>query len=504
MGRVEVSVMATSRDQLTRTLLLVFAGITSVALLIAAIALLIWVKGAGDRRVTPAPTVSNDGFKSWATANDVLKPAPDAPGTKHFTLRLGQGFRFKDGAIVTKPDDMPDIVFKYVPPQVGGLVLRYNPIKQNTETKMEPTLSSPAPLLLSTRIDSFIDKPIIARITTGEVAGYDPQATVGPKTRYVLLQNQAGDHYFLTLDELEAVPGKYDDWRIGFAYEKVQLPLGLAGGQINKPLPGKLIFRDWVRTKMMLRVDLTTGKEEIFGDGSLPSVAHDGLFGYVDTSGAYVIRDATAGKDLYNIRFNERVVGPVLSPDGKRVLGTVDREGPPEKVGTTTYPALVSASVGVFDLAGKELVSVFGYDDAAWTPDGKIIATGRLNDPGLFEIDPATKAVRPIDAQIPYPSQPSVSPDGKTIAFITGSRVWTIDRDGKNMRQVFQDGHVQQRPVFSPDGTKIAAVICNQLANEWTGDVFVIDLKTQEVTPLRTSAGWQVQPDSTSRLNWIP
>jgi Tol biopolymer transport system component len=79
-----------------------------------------------------------------------------------------------------------------------------------------------------------------------------------------------------------------------------------------------------------------------------------------------------------------------------------------------------------------------------------------------------------------------------------------IGRDGKNMRQVFQDGRTQQRPVFSPDGTKIAAVICNQLSNEWTGDVFVIDLKTQELTPLRTSAGWSIQPDSTSRLNWIP
>jgi Tol biopolymer transport system component len=143
------------------------------------------------------------------------------------------------------------------------------------------------------------------------------------------------------------------------------------------------------------------------------------------------------------------------------------------------------------------------YDDAAWTPDGKLIATGKLTDPGLFEIDPATKNVKPIDAKVIAPFQPSVSPDGQTIAFITGGRVWLIGRDGKNLRQLFQDGRSQQRPVFSPDGTKIAAVICNQLANDVTGEVFVIDLKTHEITPLRTNTGLPLVPDTTTRLNWI-
>jgi tricorn protease-like protein len=100
--------------------------------------------------------------------------------------------------------------------------------------------------------------------------------------------------------------------------------------------------------------------------------------------------------------------------------------------------------------------------------------------------------------------QPGVSPDGRTIAFITGDRVWLIDRDGKNLRQLFPDGKKQQRPVFSPDGTKIAFVICNNPAMDTSGDVFVIDLKTKELTPLRTSAGFSVMPDPTSKLNWVP
>jgi DNA-binding beta-propeller fold protein YncE len=255
---------------------------------------------------------------------------------------------------------------------------------------------------------------------------------------------------------------------------QVQLPVGLAGGKINKPLPGQIIFRDWYRTKMIMRVDLTSGKEDAIADGILPSAVGGRLLGYGDPSNAYIVCDA-AGKTFHTIRFNEQVLGPQLSADGTRLLGTVYRPGPASKIGGLTFPGAATLSVGVFDLAGREVVSIVGYDDAAWTPDGKLVVTGKLTDPGLFEIDPATKKVTPIDAQVSTPLQPSVSPDGKTIAFVTGSRIWLIDRDGKNLRQLFKDGRSQQRPALSPDGTKIAAVICNQLANDMTGEVFVID-----------------------------
>jgi Tol biopolymer transport system component len=75
-------------------------------------------------------------------------------------------------------------------------------------------------------------------------------------------------------------------------------------------------------------------------------------------------------------------------------------------------------------------------------------------------------------------SQPGVSPDGKTIAFVTGDKIWLTDHDGKNLRQLCPRGMKQQRPVFSPDGTRIAAVVCNQLGNDLTAEVFVIDVNT--------------------------
>jgi len=57
--------------------------------------------------------------------------------------------------------------------------------------------------------------------------------------------------------------------------------------------------------------------------------------------------------------------------------------------------------------------------------------------------------------------------------------------------------------VFSPDGTKIALVICNQMSNDLSGDVFVIGVKTKDPMALRTSAGLLLLPDTTTRLNWV-
>jgi hypothetical protein len=95
------------------------------------------------------------------------------------------------------------------------------------------------------------------------------------------------------------------------------------------------------------------------------------------------------------------------------------------------------------------------------------------------------------------PFRPSVWPDGTTIAFITGDKIWLIERDGgTNLRQLDPHAMKQQRPVFSQDGTKIAAVICNQGVIDSSGEVFVIYLKTKEIRPVRTNAGAALVPDT--------
>src|SRR5262245_65442004 len=99
-----------------------------------------------------------------------MKPAA---GGKRFTLRLGQGFRFKDGGgVVAKPDEQPDIVFKYLPPQAAGQALRYNEQSQQVEMGFGPALTSAVPVLLSTHISAFDTKPAVARIPSGHLQDY--------------------------------------------------------------------------------------------------------------------------------------------------------------------------------------------------------------------------------------------------------------------------------------------------------------------------------------------
>src|SRR5262245_27778084 len=111
--------MSTPQDPAARKLLIVFARLAAFSMLIAAIALLVWVTQKGETNprpnaesvaVTDASVVKatnpQPNAESAAITNaSVMKPAV---GGKRFTLRLGQGFRFKDSAVVVaKPDEQP-------------------------------------------------------------------------------------------------------------------------------------------------------------------------------------------------------------------------------------------------------------------------------------------------------------------------------------------------------------------------------------------------------------
>ena len=53
-------------------------------------------------------------------------------------------------------------------------------------------------------------------------------------------------------------------------------------------------------------------------------------------------------------------------------------------------------------------------------------------------------------------SSPRWSPDGKKIAFVTGSQLWTMDGDGDNKEQVTKISTGAAAPVWSPDGKWVA------------------------------------------------
>ena len=74
-------------------------------------------------------------------------------------------------------------------------------------------------------------------------------------------------------------------------------------------------------------------------------------------------------------------------------------------------------------------------------------------------------------------SEPSVSPDGREIAFVSGGDIWTVPASGGEARLLVSDPATESRPMYSPDG-KYLAFISTRTGN---GDIYVLTLATGEL-----------------------
>ncbi len=87
---------------------------------------------------------------------------------------------------------------------------------------------------------------------------------------------------------------------------------------------------------------------------------------------------------------------------------------------------------------------------------------------------------------LPSLAQPSLSPNGREIVFVSGGSVWTVAAGGGTARLLIDDGATDERPMFSPDGREVA-YISSKTGN---GDVYVLTLATGTVTRLTYDDGY--------------
>lgn len=143
---------------------------------------------------------------------------------------------------------------------------------------------------------------------------------------------------------------------------------------------------------------------------------------------------------------------PALSPDGKHVAFTSDRDG--------TYNLYVmDIDGGHVDQLTHEKAPTVTYMPS-WNGDGSAIVFGLHGDkPWIASIAPDGSNLQKLGEG----HDPCVSPDGKTIAYTGdlaggGFSVFAINSDGSGKRRLTQ--HVNQMgavfPCWSPDGTKIS------------------------------------------------
>jgi len=121
--------------------------------------------------------------------------------------------------------------------------------------------------------------------------------------------------------------------------------------------------------------------------------------------------------------------------------------------------------VVVLDMTGAVVGSVGGVFDAAWLPDGRLVAAGTveasdgISTPvasGLFLISADLRTATKFGGDLADPMQPAASPDGTRVAFRMNGKLWTIGIDGSGLLQITTGDKEALWPAWSPDGTRIA------------------------------------------------
>ncbi|CAN5252250.1 S41 family peptidase [soil metagenome] len=77
-----------------------------------------------------------------------------------------------------------------------------------------------------------------------------------------------------------------------------------------------------------------------------------------------------------------------------------------------------------------------------------------------------------------YMTEPSFSPDRKEIAFVSGGDIWAVPSEGGSAHLLISHQATESRPMYSPDGTKLAFVSNRTGA----GDIYVLDLRSGGLT----------------------
>src|SRR5882762_10961940 len=87
----------------------------------------------------------------------------------------------------------------------------------------------------------------------------------------------------------------------------------------------------------------------------------------------------------------------------------------------------------------------------------------------LFAVDPK-----------PYFGEPSVSPDGSEIAFVSGGDIWTVAATGGDAHLLVSHPATESRPLYSPDGRRLAF----GSTRTGNGDIYVLTIDTGDLKRL--------------------
>ena len=194
------------------------------------------------------------------------------------------------------------------------------------------------------------------------------------------------------------------------------------------------------------------------------------------------VRDLVNGNDrqlIYPVQHDDQEGSPsrdlmpgyAFTPDGRALIAAFD--GKIQRVDLTDGSASVIPFLAHVDLdIGPSLRRSFKDDTGpvrarliqapVASPDGKRIAFSALGRLYTMELVKDARP-RPVTAADVAAFQPSWSPDGKSIVYVSwtaaaGGEIWRIDRDGGTPKALTAAGAYYTSPVFTPDGESIIAL----------------------------------------------
>lgn len=191
---------------------------------------------------------------------------------------------------------------------------------------------------------------------------------------------------------------------------------------------------------------------KLISGGNQPDRTPQDSFIYVTTdldesADGVMVKTIVKGVDFPS-GYNNNFSMPRLSPDGTMIAY--------ESLDNFTYVVRRDSGQLLSSFPAAQN-STYGFERPSWTQDGRIVAAGGFSNPGLYISDAAFSTFTRFDPMLASPSEPSVSPDGKRVAFIVNGHVGVINLDGSGFQQVTTGNGEESYPAWSPDGTKLAA-----------------------------------------------
>ena len=108
-----------------------------------------------------------------------------------------------------------------------------------------------------------------------------------------------------------------------------------------------------------------------------------------------------------------------------------------------------------------------------------VLAAVVLASAGVFRAA-SREAEQPKPAAAAPLYDPGVSPDGSEIAFVSGSDIWTVPAAGGDAHLLISNPATESRPVYSPDGKRLAFVS----TRTGNGDIYIFEFATGAVRRL--------------------